>query len=147
MSEFVKRVYFDYFGFPLDISNKHGVPNIVCKTCVQSLRLWAYKKRPHFKYPTPMIWQEAWNHHDYCYFCIINIKGINKTNLPKWFYPNLLHITRPFLYSRVVSVPQAFSSTQNYHDLESNFSLMCHWWLWCSNSIWSLEINKWSTIQ
>lgn len=122
VSEFIKQVYFDYFGFALDTRDKYWVPHMVCKTCVESLRLWANKKRPHFKYQTPMMWREPSNHQDDCYFCVVDINGINKKNRSKWVYPNLLSVTRPVLHSDDAPVPQASSSTQNDHELEGKNS-------------------------
>lgn len=123
VSEFITQVYFDYFGFALDIRDKYWIPHMVCKTCVESLRLWANKKRPHFKYQTPMIWREPYNHQDDCYFCVVDINGINKNNRSKWSYPNLLSVTRPVLFSGDAPVPQASSSVQNDHDIEKqNYS-------------------------
>ena len=119
VSKFIKQVYFDYFGFPLNTRDKYWVPHMVCKTCVESLRLWANKKRPHCKYQTPMLWREPSNHQDDCYFCVVDINGINKRNRSKWFYPNLLSVTRPVLYS---GDAPASSSTQNDHELEEKSS-------------------------
>lgn len=122
VSAFIKQVYFDYFGFPLDTRDKYWIPHMVCKICVESLRLWANKKRPHFKYQTPMMWREPSNHQDDCYFCVVNINGINRRNRSKWFYPNLLSVTRPVLYSGDAPVPQVSSPTQNDHDFEETRS-------------------------
>lgn len=95
VSDFVKQAYMDYFGKPLETNIKPWIPNLVCKSCVESLRLWANKKRPTFKYKSPMIWREPSNHHDDCYFCVVNITGINRKNRSKWSYPNLQSAIRP----------------------------------------------------
>lgn len=103
----------DYFGKPLVINIKPWIPNLVCKSCVESLRLWANKKRPTFKYKSPMIWREPSNHHDDCYFCVVNITGINRKNRSKWIYPSLQSAIRPVLSSSDESVPQSQPSTSN----------------------------------
>lgn len=59
--DFVKKAYFDYFGFPLPSNAKPWIPSLLCKSCVKSLRLWANKKRPTFKYKAPMIWCQPSN--------------------------------------------------------------------------------------
>lgn len=46
VSNFVKKAYLDYFGFPLLTNAKPWIPSLVCKNCVESLRLWANKKDP-----------------------------------------------------------------------------------------------------
>lgn len=120
VSDFIKKIYFDYFGFTMETRDKYWIPNTVCKNCVEYLRLWANKQRTHFKYKTPMIWREPSNHYDDCYFCAVNITGINKTNRSKWIYPNVLSITQPVLYSSEDSEPQPSTSTHNFHDLRQN---------------------------
>lgn len=83
VSDYVKQVYFENFGFSFDTRNKPWVPNVVCKPYIEALRLWENQKRPHFKYQTPMIWREPTNHDNDCYFCAVNFNGINKTNRSK----------------------------------------------------------------
>lgn len=105
-SDLVKQAYMDLFGLPYETNNKPWIPSLVCKSCVESLRLWVNKKRPHFKYQTPMIWREPSDHHSECYFCVVNITGINRKNHSKWTYPNLLTAVRPVLYARNTSDPE-----------------------------------------
>ncbi|KAL4703622.1 hypothetical protein ACJJTC_007649 [Scirpophaga incertulas] len=88
VSDFIKQVYFYYFRFPLDTCDKYWVPHMVCKTCVESLRLWANKKRPHFKYQTPMLWREPTNHQDDCYFCLKKKTGRNGITLTCYLLPD-----------------------------------------------------------
>jgi hypothetical protein len=52
-----------------------------------------------------MVWREPKNHFDDCYFCIVNIIGINRNNCEKWSYPDLRSARRPVLHSDLVSVP------------------------------------------
>jgi hypothetical protein len=118
VSDYVKQVYFENFGFNFDTRNKPWVPNMVCKPCIEVLRLWRNKKRPHFKYQTPMIWREPTNHIDDCYFCVVDVNGINKTNRSKWRYPNVNSVTKPVLYSSNMSEPHTSSSTEKYQEIE-----------------------------
>lgn len=74
-----KTIYFDSYGFKLVTQTKPCVPNVMCKTCVESLRLWV-AKRPFFRYQTPMVWREPLKHQDDSYFCVVNIIRINKNN-------------------------------------------------------------------
>lgn len=106
MSDFVKKAYLDYFGLPLPTNTKPWIPSLVCKNCVESLRLWANKKRPSFKYKAPMIWREPSNHHDDCYFCVTKIIGINNKNCSKWIYPELKSAIRPVLNTSDTPAPQ-----------------------------------------
>jgi len=79
ISDFVKRVYFGYFGVGLGDQDKIWAPHIVCKTCTEHLRQWSNGKRS-LKFGIPMVWRELINHFDDCYFCILNIIGINRNN-------------------------------------------------------------------
>jgi hypothetical protein len=46
-----------------------------------------------------MIWREPQNHHDRCYFCVININDINSGNRNKWSHLNLVSVQRPIPHS------------------------------------------------
>lgn len=46
-----------------------------------------------------MIWRELKNHFDDCYFCEVNICGINRNNRNKWAYPDLDSARRPLPHS------------------------------------------------
>ncbi|GFU43320.1 uncharacterized protein TNCV_3768601 [Trichonephila clavipes] len=50
-------------------------------------------------FETPLISQEPQNHHDDCYFCVVEINGINPRNGNKWSYPNSSSAQRPQLKS------------------------------------------------
>lgn len=52
-----------------------------------------------------MIWREPNNHFDDCYFCLVNIIGINRNNRTKWTYPDLASARRPVPHSEEVRVP------------------------------------------
>ena len=77
VTAFVIEAYKNYFGHTLEMKDKPWIPQKVCKTCVEFLRLWTNKKRNRFRYETAMIWTEPLNHLDDCYFCLVNITGIN----------------------------------------------------------------------
>jgi hypothetical protein len=52
-----------------------------------------------------MVWREPKNHFDDCYFCIVNIIGINRNNCDKWSHPDLPSARRPVPHSDLVPVP------------------------------------------
>lgn len=53
---------------------------------------------------------------------MIDINGINRRNRSKWFYPNLLSVSRPVLNSGDKPEAQPSSSTHNVNDLEGKSS-------------------------
>ena len=77
ISDFVKKVYFAYFGLRLGDQDIAWAPHKVCKRCVEDLRNWFKGKKRTFRYGIPMIWREQNNHSDDCYFCSCDVKGYN----------------------------------------------------------------------
>jgi hypothetical protein len=53
VSQFVKQVYIDCFGKPLELNSKSWIQSLVCKSCVESLRLWTNKKNIYFLVQNP----------------------------------------------------------------------------------------------
>ena len=78
ITDFVKQSYFAYFDVKLGDQDKPWAPHKVCKTCVENLRLWKNGKLKGLRFGVPMVWRELQNHHDDCYFCMVNIKGFNR---------------------------------------------------------------------
>ena len=64
ITDFVKKVYFAYFGLKLGDQDKVWAPHKVCKRCVEDLRNWFKGKKKAFRYAIPMIWREQKNHSD-----------------------------------------------------------------------------------
>ena len=80
ISEFVVKAYFAYFGIKLGDQDKRWAPHIICSVCYSNLHGWTCGKRS-LPFGIPMIWREATNHTNDCYFCLINTKvSLLKTN-------------------------------------------------------------------
>ena len=47
------------------------------KTCGERLRQWTSGTSHSMGFGIPILWREATNHVDNCYFCSINMKGVN----------------------------------------------------------------------
>lgn len=113
ITDFVKEVYTAYFGLQIEKLDKSWVPHKVCKSCVESLRLWKKGERSGLDFGIPMIWMEPKNHFDDCYFCVVDVKGFNRNKT--WKYPDLqsakcpvLHneeLPRPIYASKIVRMP------------------------------------------
>jgi len=106
ISDFVRRAYVGYFGVKLGDQDKPWAPHIVCKTCTEHLRQWTNGNRSCMKFGVPMVWREPKNHCGDCYFCTVNIIGINRNNHEKWSYPDLPSARRPVPHSDLVPVPR-----------------------------------------
>ncbi len=53
----------------------------------------------------PMVWREQSNHVSDCYFCAINLTGINRNNRHTLTYPDLESARRPVPHSEEIPVP------------------------------------------
>jgi hypothetical protein len=68
--------------------------------------MWTNGKVSGLKFGIPMVWREPHNHYDDCYFCMVNIIGINSKNRSKWSYPDLASARRPIPHSDDLPVPK-----------------------------------------
>ena len=75
---FTKRAYEAYFNMKLQDQDKSWAPHKVCKHCTKRLRFWTQGKVSSMRFGVPMIWHEPKNHHDHCYFCVVNMSGWNQ---------------------------------------------------------------------
>lgn len=105
ITDFVKCAYLGYFGVKLGDQDKTWAPHFVCKTCTEHLRQWTTGQRKSLKFGVPMVWREPVNHIDDCYFCIVNVSGINRKNRHKWTYPDLPSARRPVPHSEEIPIP------------------------------------------
>ena len=102
---FVKQTYLAYSGMKLGDQDKSWAPHMVCKTCVENLRQWRNGGRKGLKFGVPMVWREPINHHSYCYFCCVNVKGLNRYKKRKFEYPDLESARRPVPHGEDVPIP------------------------------------------
>ena len=98
VTSFIKHAYYSYFGIELGDRDKFWAPHIVCKSCTEYLRLWTKGKKISLKFGIPMIWREPTNHVTDCYFCAIDLTGINRKNRSSLTYPDLDSARRPVAY-------------------------------------------------
>jgi hypothetical protein len=99
------KIYWAYFGCHLGDQDKKWAPHIICTSCSCGLRDWLNRKKSAMPFAVPMIWREPKNHHDNCYFCIINTSGFSSKNKHKIFYPNLESALRPVAHDDSLPVP------------------------------------------
>ena len=115
-SLFVKKTYHNYSGVKL---GNHDKP---CKTCVEYLRDWRNVKRKNNPFAISIVWKEGKNHITHCYFCMINLKGINHKNKHHVQYPNVPSTIRPIPHGPDFSVPEPdgnmeYSSASKHSDI------------------------------
>ena len=61
----------------------------------------------------PMIWREPKNHHDDCYFCCVNVMGIESKNRKNLQYPQVESVSRPVPHSDDIPIPIFQSQTSS----------------------------------
>lgn len=105
VTSFVKRAYHHYFGMKIGHQEKAWAPHMVCKTCTEFLRQWTKGKKRCLKFGIPMVWREPTNHVTDCYFCAIDVTGINRKNRRSLQYPDLESASRPVPHSDDIPVP------------------------------------------
>ena len=104
VTSFIKRVYLAYFGIKIGDQDKEWAPHTVCKICTEALRQWTYGKR-NLKFGIPMVWREPANHITDCYFCAIDLNGINRKNRGIVKYLDLHSARRPVAHCDEIPVP------------------------------------------
>lgn len=101
----IKRSYHAYFQMALGDQDKDWAPHIVCKKCTEYLRVWSKGQKTALKFGIPMVWREPTDHVTDCYFCAVNVSGINRKNRSSLIYPNLQSARRPVAHSDDIPVP------------------------------------------
>ena len=105
ITTFIKQTCHTYFGMKLGDQDKAWAPHMVCKSCTECLRQWSKGKKTSLKFGIPMLWREPRNHVSDCYFCAIDVTGINRKNREVLKYPNLESARRPVAHYDEFPVP------------------------------------------
>ncbi|GBL87024.1 hypothetical protein AVEN_218731-1 [Araneus ventricosus] len=95
ITDFVKKLFFAYFGVRLGDQDKSWAPNIVCCICVEELKQWLSGKQKSLRFGIPMIWREPRNHSNDCYLCSLNVYDFNAKNRKGIVYSNIPSAMRP----------------------------------------------------
>ena len=65
---------------------------------------WTNGKRS-LNFGMPMVWREPTNHVIDCYFCAVDVTGINRKNRDSLKYPNLQSARRPVAHCEEIPMP------------------------------------------
>ena len=110
-----------YFGIDIGDSNKPWGPHIICSSCRSNLEGWLRGSGKVMSFAVSRIWRELQNHHDDCYFCMINISKYHKISERR-------AITYPSTPSSIVPVPH--NGSLRVPNTPSNVSFC----LWITNT-------------
>ena len=102
ITDFLKKAYRDYLGVKLGDQDKSFTPHVCCKTCVDK-RNGKTKSMP---FAIPMVRGEGEDHIIDSYFCMINMKGINRKNKHHVQYPDVPSAIKLILCGSNLPVPE-----------------------------------------
>ena len=69
-----------YFGKDIGDQDKPWAPHVICGSCRSNLEGWLRGSGKVMSFLVPRVWKEPQNHHDECYFCMINILKYRKVS-------------------------------------------------------------------
>ena len=55
-------------------------PHVICGSCRSNLKGWLRGSGKVMSFAVPRVWRELQNHHNDCYFCMINISKYRKVS-------------------------------------------------------------------
>ena len=96
-----------YFGMPMGDLDKSWAPHVICGSCRSTLEGWLRGTGRAMPFAIPRVWREPRNHHDDCYFCMIDVTKYRKVkgrqNLQ---YPDILSSRALVPHDDNLPVPQ-----------------------------------------
>ena len=99
--------YESYFGMKMGDQDKSWAPHFCCGSCRSTLEGWMHRSRKCMPFAIPQIWREPTNHHDDCYFCMVNIsKYKSKKDRKNIVYPSISSSIAPVNYGPELPIPQ-----------------------------------------
>ena len=119
--DFTKRAYEAYFGMKLgrprtslwhpsrcadNVQKRYKplAPLKVCRQCTETLRFWTRGKNSSMRFGVSIIWRKPKNHHDDCYFCLVDVPEWNQQKKKDWYYPDIESARRPIPHCAEVPV-------------------------------------------
>jgi hypothetical protein len=98
--------YNAYFGIPVGDEDKTWAPHFSCGSCRSTLEGWLRGSRKCMPFAIPRIWREPTNHHDDCFFCMVDLTNYKKPGDRRTIvYPNIPSSTAPVLHSEEYPIP------------------------------------------
>lgn len=100
------EAYRAYFGVHVQDQHVTWAPHVTCGSCRSTLEGWLRGTRKCMPFAIPRIWREPTNHHDNCYFCMVDITHYkstkNRKNIP---YPSIPSSIAPVPHSEELPIP------------------------------------------
>jgi len=91
----VKSMYVECFGTQISDDITEWTPSFICSACYAMCNRWhANKDKSKLLISVPARWSKPKSKKD-CYFCQINVEGINQSTRCKIVYPNVSSMLKP----------------------------------------------------
>ena len=126
ITDFVKKAYHEYFGVKLGIPGKPFAPHFCGKVCVEILRDWKNGKRESILFAIPMVRREGKNPITDYYFCMINLKGVNRKNKYHAEYHDVPSVKRLIHIGLGLPAPEP-DGQMEYGSDSVNRDMTCSW--------------------
>ena len=120
--------YETYFDMKTGDQDKSWASHFCCGSCRSTLEGWMRGSRKCMPFAILRIWRESTNHHDDCYFCVVDISKYKRTkNRKKIVYSSIPSSIAPVNCGPELPIPQpptarAISSTSS-EDRDADFEV------------------------
>ena len=97
-----------YFAMDMGDQDKAWAPHVICGTCRTNLEGWlrGSKVCTGMSFAVPRAWRELQNHHDDCYFRMINILKYSKVSGRRaMIYPSIASSIAPVPHNEALPAP------------------------------------------
>ena len=106
-----------YFGIDLGDQDKPWAPLVICGSSKSNLEEWLRGSGKVMSFAVPRVWREPQNHHDDCYFCMINILKYRKiSGRIAMTYPSIPSSIATVLHNKILPVPNPPSNVSFFVD-------------------------------
>lgn len=95
ITDALSTLFYEYFNFTIDHQDETWVPHTLCSTCERILRQWKQSNgKTHFSFAVPARWTKVVDH-EQCFFCKIDVSGVNRSKRRSIVYPNVSSVKLP----------------------------------------------------
>ncbi|XP_076035733.1 uncharacterized protein LOC143021852 [Oratosquilla oratoria] len=108
---------------PMGDQDKPWAPHVICGSCRSTLEGWLRGTGRAMPFAIPRIWREPKNHHDDCYFCMIDVTKYRKVKGRQALqYPDIPSSRAPVPHDDSLPVPQPPENMEDAMEISSEGS-------------------------
>jgi hypothetical protein len=102
----VNKAYELCFGCKMGDNERVWVPKICCSSCSRALAGWLKGTHKSMPFAVLMVWREARDRINDCYFCMTKVTGFSPFSMHKIEYLNILFVLRPVPHDDSMPLPK-----------------------------------------